>query len=154
MSDRERTGILKKFDERLWTLYGKPDGIVEGLFRAHIVGPIRPVKMRPSYTVTDGGQRAGDNDNDDAEEVILTVRIAMHVCDQWEKQATIEEWTNRVETIKDYLRGRCEGFGVLKIKPIGDEHLDVVFLSGATQGDWICDFEVRYFKEVDEYQEW
>ena len=149
----QRTDILKAFDERLWLLFKKAGGSVEAVFRDHRVGGLRPWKVRPSYTVVDSGSRRttpGDNESTDE---VLAVRIVLHVCDTWEKESTQQQWSDRVELIKSKLHGR-PGCGIEDIRFVRDEPIDVVFLSGNMQGDWIIDFDVTWFTEVDEFDEW
>lgn len=155
MSDEARTGILKGLDQRLWGMFAKPNGTTEELFREHEVGPVKPIKgNRPRYTVTDNGQRRGDPGDNDSGTLLLSVRLFLHVCDTWERQSTVESWTNRVAKIRTALAGRLRSYGVREIRYLRDEPLDVVFLSGDVQGDWVMDFEVEYFDETDELQEW
>ena len=157
MSDSQRTQILQAIDLRIWNLFKRVGGTGKQIFRQHHRGPLRPIKdqvMRPSYTVTDGGcRRAAPGDNESAAEV-LAVRLALHVCATWEKEAAADEWSNNVELLRTALRGRPMGFGALEIQILRDEPMDVVFFSGAVQGDWIIDLEVPFFVEAEELNDW
>ena|GEM_PF-4370955 len=150
----QRQQILEAIDARLWTLYNATDGSVEELFNQHRVGGLQPMKMdRPRYTVIDGGQRRDRPGDDQSEDRSLLVRIALHICDTWEDEDTVQEWTDRVEGIIKRLHGR-PGYGITTIRYLRDEPIDVVFMSGAMQGDWIIEFEVTYFVDVDEFDDW
>lgn len=149
-----RTKILAAFDTRLWALYNSSTGTTEKLFRKHRVGPLVPWNVRPAYSIVDGGQRKGGVGDNASEGRILALRLALHVCDTWEKAATHQDWSDRVEGIIAALMGRPAGYGILSIDYLRDDPIDVVFLSGAMQGDWIIDFEVGYFLEVDAFEDW
>lgn len=154
-ADRMRTQILDAYNARIWSLYNSTTGSIEKLFRAHWRGPIRPMAMMPGYIVSDNGQRrAPGRDHDDgSEERLLSVRVTLFVADNWQRDAAIEDWTDRVDQLDGFLRGR-PGYGIVNIRYVSDDPMDVVFTSGKSAAVWVLDHEVEYFAPIDENDDW
>ena len=150
-----RVNILKAIDDRIWDFYDLEAGSLSPLFRAHRIGALKPWSgPKPGYTLVDDGQnRALPGDNVSAMRV-LSVRLVLHIGDTWEKEATQQAWSDRVESIIANLHGRPAGHGLQALRYVSDEPMDVVFFSGSMQADWIIDFEAEYTVEVDEFDDW
>jgi len=155
MSDRQRIQILDAYKTRLWTLFNTSTGTEEKLFRACWRRQYQLVPMRPSFTVTDGGQRRGPSgDQDDVSEGrVLSVRIFFHIAENWEREAALQDWSNRIDLIDSKLRG-CPGYGIENIRYADDDPFEVVLTSGETEAAWVLDHEVDYFTEIDQYDNW
>ena len=124
----------------------KPDVVYAIMPPQHLFGV--------AATVMDMGTRniaPGDNESDTE---AMNVRIAISACATWEKEDTGLEWTDRVEFIKNALRGRLLGYGVMSIAFVRDDPIDVIFTAGAIEGLWLIDVAVEFFKEVDEFDDW
>lgn len=156
MSDSQRRKIIAAIDTRLWNQFNAENGQESDYqyLRDHRIGALRPQeKMRPSMTVSDAGiRRTGPNDNVSACEM-LNVRIALHICDTWEREDTQMDWVDRVEKMREYLGGHI-GHGDIAVRVVGDEPLDVFFVQSGQEGDWIIDLEIPFFREVDELENW
>lgn len=154
MSHEARTAILDAFDDRIWGKFNATDGTVETVFRAHRVGPLTLPEVRPSYTVSDEGQRRASDADNESEGLILAVRVSLHVAATWEREATGRTWSDRVAKIDATLRGRPSGYGIEAIRFVRDEPVDIVFLSGDVAAVWVLDYEVHYFWDIDEFDNW
>jgi len=155
MADSARVGIMTAYEERINALFNATDGTEAQIYRKSRRGPLRRVRTRPAFTVVDGGARLSARyGTDDGEVRTLALRIALHICDTWEKEETIDEWSNHVALLIEKLHGRPPGYGVLAVRYVSDDPVDVVFLSGSSQGDWVLDWEVDFVAGVDEYDDW
>lgn len=150
-----RTSILKAIRDRVNAYYG-PTGSALHMLREVRRGQIRPADARPTATVVDGGERKGDVDDDDeSESRALTVQLALHIADAWERQAESEEWTDNVELLKALLVNWLPaGLGGLKMKFVSDDPFDCIFLSGAQEALWQIEFEATYFVEAQAPDNW
>lgn len=149
-----RTNILKKVRDRVNSYYG-PAGTLLKLFREVRRSQLRPCDAKPACTVVDGGQRRGENDDDESTSRVLTVQLYLHLAENWERQAELEEWSDNVELViellENWLPAACGG---LKLHCVSDEPFDCVFLSGAQEALWMIEFEATYFVEAKAPDNW
>lgn len=150
----QRRDIVDKVQARLDTYFGA-EGSDEAMFRAVRRGPLRPVKMTPSCTVSDSGQRSANPYDDESEGLLLRIRITAHLAENWEDVDAAWDWTDRMEKLRvklnNWLPDHC---GMLKMKYIDDDPLDVIWTSGATQAVWVMEMEATYFTEAEGPADW
>lgn len=120
-------------------------------FRQVKRGMLTPLgQMRPTATVSDGGQRrVTDDEAENSTTRILTVAITLQLAEDWAKVEAVDAWTDRVEQIIALLHKRlAAGAGVLKCEYVDDDPVDVAFMSGATNAAWQIQIEVTYFVDA------
>jgi len=153
MSDTQRTSILSAMDTRLWAGFNLAEGTQAKVFRAHRIGPLQPWATKPSYTLSDNGQRRADDHDNASGGRILAVRLTLHLAKNWDREDEVGEAANLVEQVVDWLHGR-PGYGIEDIRYIADDPVDFVPLRGEREAVWVIDFEVHYFTDVDEFDDW
>lgn len=151
----QRTSILWDTTARLSGFYG-PAGTEIKLFRKVQRGPMRPMSpVLPALTVMDTGQRRGEAHDEESEERILGIRLALQLADEWEKVGKVEEWSDNVELLIHKMVNWCPtSRGVRTMRYEQDDWIDWTFASGASEATWFIDFECQYFVEVELKADW
>jgi hypothetical protein len=154
MPDSARYAILDLISDRIWAKFNLTSGATTKIFRARRVGPLSHFNVTPSYTVADDGKQHMDGGDNESENVVLAVRVFLHLEANWKREGEYQTWINRAESIDNCLRGRPTLGHILAIVPVRSFLDTAVFLEGASQEVFVLDYDVRYFDEVSEFDTW
>lgn len=152
-SPKFRSGILQAIDALLWGAFNSQTGTDSKTFRAHEYGVLLPAhdKAFPKFTVSDGGQRAVTDSEARTEasgERMFTVLVTLQIAANWARAGEHATWSDHVETMVAKVLDFMPAFGVIEMKYVDDDPVDVVFQAGASSAGWEISFEVHRF--VDE----
>ena len=143
MSDAyPRSARIERMMALVAGLYG-PAGSVEALLREVRRGPLRPVDMFPSSTVSDGGQRAAGPDAEDSIGLVHAVLITLHIAADFEHMPTQRNWEAVIEDLRDaILTDAWDGCAVIQARYVRDDQAEAVFLSGASNA--VIEMEIEF----------
>jgi hypothetical protein len=142
---RPRTQRIERMMALVNALYG-PDGSIEPLLREVRRGPLRPVDVFPSATVSDGGQRGGGPEAEDSVGLVHAILVTLHIAADFEHMESQREWEGVIEDLRDaVLADAWAGCAVIAVRYIRDDQAEAVFLSGAANAVAEIEFEFDCF---------
>lgn len=137
-----RVNRINRMMSIVQTLYG-PDGSIQSLLREVRRGPVRPVDMFPSATVSDQGQRSGSVDAEDSVGLMQTILVTLHVAAEWEKASDQILWEQVVEDIRNAVEADdWPDCAVVKASYVRDDFGEALFLSGKSNA--VVEIEFRF----------
>jgi hypothetical protein len=130
-----------------------PDATVpaDRWIRASKIGAIQPVgNMCPFLTVTDAGQNSSSEFEDvlDGADRVLTIQAVLQYGVNWDDVDDVQQWSERVEKLIALVEKQIPsgGYGVMSMRYIQDNPLEVVWQSGKTEAVWEIIFEADYVR--------
>lgn len=150
VTTRTRTQIKQNIGELIEQKFSLAKGTDGQWFRQIKVGPWQPGnKTRPAATVVDyGGSRDGKNDSDTTKSRTLKIHVVLDLNDQFDREAKVADWSDRIEQISLALQNYRAGAGVTRMDYIADDPFEVLLGNGASEQIWVLEFEADYFVEV------
>jgi len=141
-----RTSILDQIRVRIEAHFGVTAGTILKLFRNTWRRPWMPGNtVRPSCTVVDDGQRKEADSDNTCRDLTVKIRLVIDLAENWERQQSIEDWTDIVQKIiKDLVNWFPPGCGVERLEYISDDPFDVLLQGAKAESVWIIEFEVKY----------
>lgn len=147
-----RTSILDQTRARVEAHFGITGGTIEKLFRQVWRRPWTPGNtVRPAATISDGGQRKEADSDTTCRDLVLRPVITIDLAENWERQAPLDDWTDRVQKIiKDLVNWCPPGCGVQRFEYADDDPFDVLMQKVKSESIWVIQFEVTYQENFGE----
>ena len=147
-----RTLILDQTRARVEAHFGAAGGTIEKLFRHVWRRPWMPGNtIRPAATIADGGQRKENDSDNTCRDLIVRPNIIIDLSENWERQAPLDDWSDRVQKIiKDLVNWCPPGCGVERFEYIDDDPFDVYVQNAKSESIWTINFEVKYQEHFGE----
>lgn len=145
----QRTLIKQNIHELLLKTYGPQS--TPNWFREVNRKQWRPGNVnRPALWVTDAGTVASNskNQSDTVKAKVLSIRIVLDLISHFEREGTMDDWSDRAEQIGIMIQNFSPQCGVYRCDVTRDEPMDVVVRSGAVEAIWEIELELEYFYEV------
>jgi len=146
----QRTLIKQRVAALLLKHFG-PAGAAGQWFRGIKRAQWRPGNnVRPCVWVTDGGTVRGSGrlDDDTTKSHVLTIRLVLDLVSHFEREDTMDDWSDRVERIRLKLENFSPAAGCSRFEVLNDDPMDVVLQAGGVEAVWLIECEVEYHVEV------